>query len=123
MYWYATKEKRGSTRANTTWLRDAINKGKHGHSLQAIEVYQQQNKEKIEGRVKAEIEEQGAKTKKDRMSIHRRVVTEMWDKEDEGVVAEIKEEMDKQKLKERIDVSGKDLGKLGEERTPEEYDK
>jgi hypothetical protein len=123
MYWYATKEKRGSTRANTTWLRDAINKGKRGRSLQAIEVYQQRNKEKIEGRVKAEIEEQGAKTKKDRMSIRRRVVTEMWDKEDEGVVAEIKEEMDKQKLKERIDVSGKDLGKLGEERTPEEYDK
>jgi hypothetical protein len=123
MYWYATKEKRGSTRANTTWLRDAINKGKSGRSLQAIEVYQQRNKEKIEGRVKAEIEEQGAKTKKDRMSIRRRVVTEMWDKEDEGVVAEIKEEMDKQKLKERIDVSGKDLGKLGEERTPEEYDK
>jgi len=47
----------------------------------------------------------------------------MWDKEDKSVVAKIKEEMDKQKLKERIDVSGKDLGKLGEEQTPEEYDK
>jgi len=49
MYWYATKEKHGSTRANTTWLRDAINKGKSSHSLQAIEVYQQWNKEKIRG--------------------------------------------------------------------------
>jgi hypothetical protein len=124
MYWNVTKEKRGSTRANTTWLKNAINKGKSGRSLQAIEVYQQRNKEKIEVHVKAVIEEQGAKTKKERMSICRRVVAEMWDKEDEDVVAEIKEETDKQKVKGSIDVSGKDnFGKLGEERTPEEYNK
>jgi hypothetical protein len=121
MYWNATKEKHGSTRANTTWLKDAINKGKGGRSLQAIEVYQQRNKEKIEARVKAELEEQGAKTKKERMSIRRRVVTAMWDNENEDVVAEIKEEMDRQKVKERINVSGRE--ELGEERTPEEYNK
>jgi len=125
MYWNVAKEKWGSTRADTTWLKNAI-KDKNGRSLQAIEVYQQWNKEKIEVRVKAEIEEQGAKTKKERMSIHRRVVAEMWDKEDEDVVAEIKEETEKQKVKGRIDVNGEgSSGKLGlrEERTPEEYNK
>jgi hypothetical protein len=111
-------------RANTTWLKNAINKGKSGHSLQAIEVYQQRNKEKIEVCMKAVIEEQGAKTRKERMSIRCRVVAKMWDKEDEDIVAEIKEETDKQKVKGSIDVSGKDsFGKLGEERTPEEYNK
>ena len=124
MYWYATKEKRGSTRADTTWLKDAINKGKSGRSLQAIEVYQQQNKEKIEVQVKAEIEKQDAKTKKECMSIRRRVVAEMWEKEDEDVMAKVGKEMDKQKVKEKVGVSGRnDLGELGEERTPEEYDK
>lgn len=123
MYWNVAKEKRGSTKADTTWLKDAI-KGKGSRSLQAIEVYQQWNKEKIEAHVKAEIEEQGAKMKGERMSIRRRVVAEMWDKEDEDVVAEIKEETDKQKAKGRLDVTGKDsFGKLGEERTPEEYNK
>jgi hypothetical protein len=52
-------------RADTTWLKNIINKGRSGHALQAIEVYQQQNKTKIEVHVKAEIREQGAKRKKD----------------------------------------------------------
>ena len=125
VYWFANKEKRGSTRADTTWLKDAINKGKGGRSLQVIEVYQQQNKEKIEERVKAEFKQQGAKTKKDRMSIRRRVVTEMWDKEDGVVVSEMKEQAAKQKTeREGNNVSGKgNFGKSGEERTPEEYNK
>ena len=111
-------------RADTTWLKNAINKGKSGHSLQAIKVYQQWNKEKIEVHIKAEIEKQDAKTKKERMSIRHQVVTKMWEKEDEDVVAKIKKEMDKQKVKERVDISGKnDLGKLEEEQTPKEYDK
>jgi hypothetical protein len=125
MYWNVAKEKRGSMRADTTWLKNTI-KGKSGHSLQAIEVYQQWNKEKIEVHMKAEIEEQGTKTKKERMLICHRVVTEMWDKEDEDVMAEIKEETEKQKVKGRIDVNGQgSSGKLGlrEERTPEEYNK
>ena len=106
-------------RVNTTWLKNTINKGKSGCSLQAIEVYQQQNKEKIEVHVKAVIKEQGTKMKKEHMSIHHQVVTEMWDKEDEDIVAEIKEETDKKKVKGGIDVSGKDsFGKLGEDRTP-----
>jgi hypothetical protein len=121
MYWNATKEKRGTTKTDTMWLKNAINKGKSGRSLQAIEVYQQQSKKKIEVHVKTEIKEQDANTQKERMSIRCRVVAKLWDQEDEDVVAEIKEEMEKQKVKEKIDVSG--IGKLGEERTPEEYDK
>jgi hypothetical protein len=63
--------------------------------------------------VKAEIKEQDANTQKERMSICHRVVTELWDQEDKDVMAEIKEETEKQKVKEKIDVSG--IGKLGEE--------
>jgi hypothetical protein len=121
MHWNATKEKHGTMRTNTMWLKNTINKGKSGRSLQAIKVYQQWSKEKIEAHVKAEIEEQDAKTQKERMLICCWVVTKLWDQEDEDIMAEIKEETEKQKMKEKIDVSG--IGKLGEERTPEEYDK
>ena len=122
MYWNAAKEKWGSTKANTAWLKNAINKGKSGHSLQAIKVYQQQNKEKIEVCIKAEIEEQGAKMKGEHMSICCQVVTKMWDREDEDVMAEIKEEADKQKAKGRLDITGNNkLGNLREERSPKEY--
>jgi hypothetical protein len=117
MYWFAAKEKRGSTKADATWLKDAINNHKGSRSLQAIEVYQQQNKEKIEEHMKAEIAQQGAKTKKECMSICHWVVAEMWDEEDGGIVAEIHEEADKQKKeRQRNNVSGKYiLGKSGEE--------
>lgn len=112
-------------KADATWLKDAINNSKGSRSLQAIEVYQQQNKEKIEECVKAEIAQQGAKTKKERMSIHRRVFAEMWDEEDGGIVAKIHEEADKQKKeRQRNNVSGKYIfGRSGEEQTPEEYNK
>jgi len=112
-------------KADATWLKDAINNCKGGRSLQAIEVYQRQNKEKSEERMKAKIMQQGAKTKKECMSICCQVVAEMWDEEDGDVMAKIQEEADKQKMeRQRNNVSGKYiLGKSGEEQTPEEYNK
>jgi hypothetical protein len=78
MYWFSTKAKCGPAKADTTWLKDAIKNGKGGRSLQAIEVYQKNNKEKIQERVTKEMEELGAKTNKERMAVRRQVVAEMW---------------------------------------------
>jgi hypothetical protein len=123
MYWFVSKEKRASAKTDISWLKDAIGKQKGGRSLQPIELYQQRNKEMIEEHVKAEIDKEGAKTKKERMSIRRRVVADLWDNEREDVVAEIKQELEKQKSEGKNDASQKDTsGTLGEnERTPDEY--
>ena len=117
MYWFAAKGKCGSTKADATRLKDTINNCKGSHSLQAIEVYQQQNKEKIEEHMKAEITQQGTKTKKECMLVRHRVVAKMWDEEDGGIVAKIQEEVDKQKMeRQRNNVSRKYiLGKSGKE--------
>jgi hypothetical protein len=90
MHWNAGKEKRASTKPDITWLKDAMGKSK-GRALQAIELYQQRYKDKIERRVKANFDLEGATTNKERMAVRRRVVSEMWKAEDEDIVAEITE--------------------------------
>ena len=114
-----TKGKRASAKTDAMWLKNAIGKKKGGRSFQAIELYQQRNKEMIEQRVRLEVDQKGAKTNKERMTIRRQVVAEMWQNEDEDLVADIKEEIERQKKNE-----GKNnLSRKGasEERTPEEY--
>ena len=69
MRWNAGKEKHATTTADITWLKDAMGKNK-GHTLQAIELYQQRYKDKIKQRVKAEFELEGATTNKERMAVH-----------------------------------------------------
>ena len=123
MHWNAGKVKRASTKPDVTWLKNAMGKPK-GRAPQPVEVYQRRYKDDIEKRVRAEIDDKRATSRKDCMTIRRRVVTEMWKDEDEGVVAEIMEEVENQKKK-----PGEDGGKNQksassgtEERSPEEYD-
>jgi len=68
MHWNAGKEKCMSTKPDVTWLKEAIGKGK-GHALQAIELYQQHYKDKIEQQVKAAFDLHGATTNKEQMAI------------------------------------------------------
>jgi hypothetical protein len=91
MHWNSSKTKRTSTKHNLTWFNSVVGKVKHTRAPQAIQIYQQRKKEEIEERVKAETEENSAKTPKERMTIRRRVVAEMWDNEDDDVIAEVKE--------------------------------
>jgi hypothetical protein len=118
MYWNSTKERRAaSKRTLPTWLKDAVDKNKNRRSLQPIEIYQQRNKDEIQKRVKAESDMNGAKTKAERMTIRRKVVSDMWDEEDASVVAEIMEETLKRKGQAK---RGMDEGEA-DERAPEEY--
>ena len=123
MYWFVGKEKRVSTKVDVSWLKDAISKNKGGHSLQAVELYQQRNKESIEECIKAEVDQKGAKTQKERMKIRRQVVTDMWNNEDEDVVAKIKEETEKLKAEGKNNAHQKGTPGTpgGKERIPEEY--
>jgi hypothetical protein len=116
MHWNSSKTKRTSTKHDLTWFNSVVGKVKHTRAPQAIEIYQQHKKEEIEERVKAEIEENSAKTPKERMTIRRRVVAEMWDNEDDDVIAEVKEAVEKQKNKPKEEV-----GKEDEGRSPEQY--
>ena len=118
MHWNATKNKRMTTKPDLTWFNDAMAKNKNTRSLQAIEIYQQRNKENIEHRMKAEIEASGVKTSKERMSIHHRIAAEMWGDEYNDTVAEIKVEMEKRKIKEKHVEK-----EIVEGQTPEDYNK
>jgi len=69
MHWNAGKEKCVSTKPNMTWLKDAIGKGK-GRALQAIELYQQCYKDKIERQVKVAFNLHGTTANKEQMAIH-----------------------------------------------------
>jgi hypothetical protein len=123
MHWNAGKEKCASTKPDITWLKDAMGKSK-GRALQAIELYQQCYKDKIERRVKANFDLEGATTNKERMAVRRRVVSEMWKAEDEDIVAEITEgveiEKEKKKSKKNEDKGEETLNDV-EARSPEEY--
>jgi uncharacterized UBP type Zn finger protein len=116
MHWNSSKTKRTSTKHDLAWFNSVVGKVKHTCAPQAIEIYQQHKKEEIEERIKAEIEENSAKTPKERMTICRRVVAEMWDNEDDDVIADVMEavEQQKNKLKEEV-------GKDDEDRSPEQY--
>jgi len=121
MHWNAGKEKRASTKPDVSWLKDAMGKHKH-RAPQPIEVYQRRHKDVIEKRVKSEINESGATSSKDRMTIRRRVVGEMWKDEDEDIVAKIMEEVEMQKKKLKTDGGSNQENGETEERSPEEYD-
>src|ERR1700733_9400475 len=82
------KGKRVSAKPDITWLKDVLGKSK-GRALQAIEVYQQRYKDKIEECVKAEYNLHSTMTNKERMAIHRQVVSKMWKAEDKGIIDEI----------------------------------
>ena len=116
MHWNSSKTKRTSTKHDLSWFNSVVGKVKHTRAPQAIEIYQQRKKEEIEERVKAEIEENSAKTPKEHMTIHCRVVAEMWDNEDNDIIAEVKEAVEKQKNKPKEEV-----GKDDEGRSPEQY--
>ena len=80
------------------------------------------NKESIAQHVKAEIDKKGATTNKERMTIRRQVVSEMWQNEDDEVVAEIMDDVKKQK-EENILTPNATLDVLKrKEPTPKEYD-
>jgi hypothetical protein len=112
-----------STKPDVTWLKDAIGKGK-GRALQAIELYQQHYKDKIERQVKAAFDLHGVMTNKERMAIHCRIVSEMWKAEDEDIIAEITGEVEKQKKStKKADDENEEKGVLNdfETQSPEEY--
>ena len=123
MHWNAGKEKHATTTADITWLKDAIGKNK-GRALQAIELYQQCYKDKIEQCVKAEFELEGATTNKERMAVRHRVVSKMWKEEAEDIIAEITGELAIEKQKRKAKKTDKDKGETlnsVEARSPEEY--
>ena len=122
MYWFKSKEKRTSRKTDTSWLKDALGNNKYSRRHQPIEVYQMRNKESIAQHVKAEIDKKGATTNKERMTIRRQVVSEMWQNEDDEVVAEIMDDVKKQK-EENILTPNATLDVLKrKEPTPKEYD-
>ena len=123
MHWNAGKEKRVSAKPDTTWLKDALGKRK-GRTHQAVELYQQRYKDKIEERVKAEFNLHSAVTNKERMAIRHRVVSEMWKAEDETIITEItgEAEGEKQKRNEKKSEDGTEISNSVKARTPEEYD-
>ncbi|KAF8224184.1 hypothetical protein L208DRAFT_1513074 [Tricholoma matsutake] len=98
MHWNAGKEKHVSAKPDTTWLKDVLGKSK-GHTLQAVELYQQHYKDKIEEHIKAEFNLCGAETNKEQMAIHHQVVSEMWKVEDETIITEIMGEAEGEKQK------------------------
>jgi hypothetical protein len=129
MHWNSGKQKHASNKPDVNWLKDTMGKHK-GHILQAVKLYQQCYKDKIEKHMKAEFNLHGGTTNKEQMGIHCRVVLEMWKGEDEDIIAEITGEVEAEKQKkkgkkdddeeeeekEEKEASNKD------ERSPEEYD-
>jgi hypothetical protein len=125
MQWNSGKQKRASNKPDVNWLKDAMGKSK-GRVLQAVELYQQRYKDKIEKQVKAEFDLHGATTNKERMGICRRVVSEMWKGEDKDIIAEITGEVEVEKQKKKGKKDDKDdkekEASNEDERSPEEYD-
>ena len=107
MQWNSGKQKHASNKPDVNWLKDAMGKSK-GRVLQAVKLYQQRYKDKIEKRVKAEFDLHGATTNKEQMGIRHRVVLEMWKGEDNNIIAEITGEVEVEKQKNKGKKDDKD---------------
>jgi hypothetical protein len=110
MHWNAGKEKCVSAKPDTNWLKDALGKSK-GRTHQAVELYQQCYKDKIEEHIKAEFNLHSTVTNKERMAIRHQVVSEMWKVEDKAIITEImgEAEGEKQKRKEKKSEDGTEI--------------
>ena len=106
----------------TKWLSKLVKTGSgRGRALQEVEIYQKVYGEKVNEAVSKDLTTGNATTNVERMAVRRRVASVLFEDESEEVKKEIREKWETEKQEAQIQARAS--VPVGENLTPEEYDK